>query len=526
MTTWAVRGPQRLAAAVGALALLASVACDLSKKPHCAPRGEAPAATRARDARLSGADLHADVLTLRTTYEALHPGLRRYNDDAQLAAAFAALDAEVRDGASLSEAFRAFSVFAAKIRCGHTFLNPTNQPEAIQHALFSGPHLPFYFRWIDGRMIVTRSLSAETGLAPGDEIAALDGTPASEVLARLLTVARADGSNDSKRVASLERLGTERFEPFDVAYPLFFRVNDAFALDILDARGGRRHVVVHGEVAPPATGPSPTSPPDDTNASLWSLRYLDAKTAYLAMPTWVTYNSKWDWKADLQKDFETLAAKQATTLIVDLRGNEGGTDVGDAILGHYVEAPLHTASLQRWTRYRRVPDPLRPNLHTWDRSFFDWGDAAKPRPDGFYVLTRYDDDPAGGDVLAPLSPRSRARLIVLVDGANSSATFQFAQLVQANHLGTLVGEPTGGNQRGINGGAFFFLALPRTGLEIDLPLIGRFPADGHPERLPDRGLMPDVLVKVTAADLAAGRDPELAAARALSVARGAPEHTP
>src|SRR5690349_1140584 len=45
----------------------------------------------------------------------------------------------------------------------------------------------------------------------------------------------------------------------------------------------------------------------------------------------------------------------------------------------------------------------------------------------------------------------------------------------------LDGQTTGGNQRSINGGAFFFLALPTSGIELDLPLIGRFPEKDRPD---------------------------------------------
>ncbi len=62
--------------------------------------------------------------------------------------------------------------------------------------------------------------------------------------------------------------------------------------------------------------------------------------------------------------------------------------------------------------------------------------------------------------------------------------------------------PTGGNQRGINGGGFFFVRLPISGLEADLPLVGFFP-DGP---RPDRGLHPDVRIDPTADDIAAGYD--------------------
>ncbi len=98
--------------------------------------------------------------------------------------------------------------------------------------------------------------------------------------------------------------------------------------------------------------------------------------------------------------------------------------------------------------------------------------------------------------------------MVLVDAMNSSATFSFARLVKDAGLGTLIGEPTGGNRRGTNGGAFLFLRLPATGIEVDIPLIGSFPTTPQP----DAGIVPDVVVRPTPADIAAGTDRVMAAA--------------
>jgi hypothetical protein len=85
--------------------------------------------------------------------------------------------------------------------------------------------------------------------------------------------------------------------------------------------------------------------------------------------------------------------------------------------------------------------------------------------------------------------------------------------VQANKLGVLVGTPTGGNLRGINGGAFFFLRLPASGLEADLPVIGTFPSGPQP----DQGLIPDIMVSDTVNDIVSGRDAVLD--RALAIGR-------
>jgi C-terminal processing protease CtpA/Prc len=225
------------------------------------------------------------------------------------------------------------------------------------------------------------------------------------------------------------------------------------------------------------------------------------------MPTWALYNSKFAWEPYLDRLFSKLDAKGNGDLIIDLRANEGGSSVGDRILAHLTTSGLPAEPVVRKTRYRKVPDDLRPMLETWDRTFYDWGDSAVDLGDGFYRLTKYDND-AEGSVARASSPRYSGRVWVLIGAVNSSATFEFAAAVQRHRLGTLVGQATGGNQRGITGGAFFFLRLPRTGVEADVPLIGQFPISAGP--LPDAGIEPDVYVQLRVEDIAAGRDTELA----------------
>lgn len=64
---------------------------------------------------------------------------------------------------------------------------------------------------------------------------------------------------------------------------------------------------------------------------------------------------------------------------------------------------------------------------------------------------------------------------------------------------------------GINGGSFFFVHLPGSNLEADLPLGGTFP-DGVE---PDAGLLPDVEVALTRQAIATGRDEAIVRAMAM-----------
>ena len=111
-------------------------------------------------------------------------------------------------------------------------------------------------------------------------------------------------------------------------------------------------------------------------------------------------------------------------------------------------------------------------------------------------------------------------MFVLIDAANSSATFEFAGKIAALKLGTLVGQATGGNQRGINGGAFFLLRLPGSGIEIDLPQISQFPKAGGKAPRADSGVAPHVVVPLRAEDVAAGRDATIEAVGKLILAGG------
>ena len=167
---------------------------------------------------------------------------------------------------------------------------------------------------------------------------------------------------------------------------------------------------------------------------------------------------------------------------------------------------------------RRAYQELHPGLYryntraemdTWDKSFRDWGssaiDLAEPWPTAptavpYLRLNRYDDET--DDIVKPAGKRFRGKVFVLIDASNSSATFQFALNIQNHHLGILVGQTTGGSQQGINGGAFFFLRLPPSGIEMDLPLIGTFPS----LPAPDAGITPNIVVMSKIEDIENRRD--------------------
>ncbi|WP_425985236.1 S41 family peptidase [Brevundimonas sp. TWP1-2-1b1] len=454
-------------------------------------------------------DWSGDVAILRAVWETMHPGLYRYSTPAEITTRLDALGETWRAPGSFRERFLALTRVTASIRCGHTYPSPYNGDDAMVAAMYPDRSLvPFRFRWIDDRIVITEDHTTSSALPRGTVVSAIDGVATETLLARLVPLARADGGNDAKRINLMEVRGEDRFETFDIHLPLILPLKDEAAFTLADGRIVRAPLLTLAErqsrLAPSA------SPTGDANP--WTLESLPDGFRRLTMPSWALFNSTFAWEAWLGETVDALSSERARGLIIDLRGNEGGLDCGALILSRLIDRDLPVSRNQRWTRYRSAPASVRPYLHTWDRSFLDWGDQAQPsteRP-GFYRLTRYDDD-AEGTVIRPAGTRFTGPVAVLCDASNSSATFAFAQAVQQSGAATLIGQPTGGNRRGINGGAFFFLKLPASGIEIDLPLIASFPDTPQP----DAAIQPDVLVQTTAEDIASGRDPQMGAAMAF-----------
>lgn len=442
-----------------------------------------------------------DVTVVRRAL-ALHPGLYRYLSPRGFERHMEIFEHEWAASDDLARRFLALSRLTAAVRCGHTHCNPYNQTKAVVADLFERrTRLPFTFRWLDGHMVVTGSSGPTVPFTRGSVIERINGHPPEAMLRALLPLARADGGNDAKRVAQMEMRGTDSFETFDIFQGLLFPPeSDGHHLAWRDP-GGRRHRGVVPAITVAARRAAHPLP--DQTGVLWDWRMGPDGIAVLTMPTWVTYKGKWNWQGWLAERFATL--DRAKGLVIDLRDNEGGTDCGTYLLQRLIGRPVRPLRYPARVAWRSTPPDLRPYLDTWDDSFHTLGEAATPDAQGNLIV---DGDDAE-QMIEPIAPRIPVPAAVLVGPVNSSATFSFARRVKQAGAARLFGSTTGGNLRGINGGAYFFVRLPQSGLEFDLPIKGFFPE--RPQ--PDAGVTPDTFVAETAASIAAGDDPAMAAAR-------------
>ena len=142
-------------------------------------------------ASLRGNPASLDLEIIREAI-AIHPGAVRYQSPQRLADMHRAFEGTYSSASSLEARYLIMSRFLASLRCGRTYCNFYSQSGAVTQDLLRRPtRLPFLFRWIDDRMIVTAN-GAEV-LERGSEILSIDGRDAADVFHAMLPFARADG---------------------------------------------------------------------------------------------------------------------------------------------------------------------------------------------------------------------------------------------------------------------------------------------------------------------------------------------
>ncbi|MEM7658616.1 MAG: S41 family peptidase [Bacteroidota bacterium] len=463
-----------------------------------------------RQISVSKEDLLADLKIAAETYFSLHPALNRYGQEAEVRTAFEEAVQEIQSDMSLTEAYLFFSRLVNEIQCGHTFTNSYNQNEILHALLFDGEDkLPFTFRWWGQQFLVAENLSEVDALVPGSTILSVNGVNSQELLAQLIPYSKGDGNNDAQRIYRLQSFGIDTYEPIDAFFPLVCPPkNGQYQLTFQEPGSEETQTVMVDAVdrdtrstrLEQVAGPLPK-----TYDETWKFEMIEPKVGKLTLGTFVTYKMTMDWKGFIDDAFAELEAADGEHLILDIRGNGGGMDEVNGHLAKYlVREPATMPAVQSRVSYQTVPDHLLPYLSTWDRGFFDLSSKVIPQEGGYYLLK---GEKTTETVIQPTRKAWKGKVWLITDASNGSATFFTARMCKDNGIATLVGQPSGGNRMGTNGGIMFFLRLPNSGIEMDLPIYGFYSF----EEQPNEGIEPDILVTPTAQHLAEGRDAEVEA---------------
>lgn len=490
-----------------AVAALAVAVCAAASVPLPAqPAGPALAAGQLRE----------DLRLVRTALEESHAGLYWFISREALDRRFEELDAGLREPVTAREFHRRLLPLVASLRHGHTSLDLPVQGVGYRLRLLdrAGTYFPAEVRFLDGRMYVVSDLTEGAELAPGAQIVAIDGRPASALLDTLRQYVSADGANDTFK---LYQLGPG-FR-FHALLDLLYGPSGTYTLDVVPAPGAapaRRIVAAQAPERMAALYRERTGRDLDAQPPALGFRLVGDSAAVLTVRSF--YEGLLEpghpgFEAFFASAFRHIREAGVRDLVIDVRGNEGGNSDYPVLLYTYLaDRPFQlggvttvaSTSMSTLAYAENPPDDVRAFAASP-------GDFVTRAADGTWVLNREIDEERYR-TYAPQPDAFTGRLHVLTDGGSFSATNIFVELVYRYHRATgrsvrFVGEQNGGDlSAGTSGGQSLVLVLPHSRLRLVIPLLGspQHAAEaGAPPVIPDQRVVPSIQ------DVIAGTDPAL-----------------
>ncbi|MFH1842966.1 MAG: S41 family peptidase [bacterium] len=419
------------------------------------------------DSRFTLDQLQSDFDQYTDLIEKRHPGF--FTDRAALARIAAKQRALLTDNLTLFEFYRILSPVRAEVRCGHTRLY---LPERVEAELNRGGNLlPLAIGVFNDSLLVLANISPQPMPQPGDVVLAIDGITAQTIIEDLKTGLHADGENETYKYANINW-------DFTSLYRIFFPESGQkgqFVISALSAASGEQYTanlnVLRQQVpepGPEADPDAPQPPPPNVIATFAT----DNRFAVLTIADFGFYDDFEAFQQPVDEFFYRLAHRKIDTVILDLRGNDGGDPYcGAHLLKHLLRRPF---------------------------TYFGTGTQAR------------------GNLLKPQQPVARpfaGNLYVLIDGGCFSTTGHLCSLLRYHGIGFFIGEETGGSYACNDASRMH--TLKNTGLQALVPNRTFRTAVQGLHR--GRGIMPDLAVQPTITQVRNGRDVVLETAIATAL---------
>jgi hypothetical protein len=365
-----------------------------------------------------------------------------------------------------------------KIGCGHSFMS---MPGAYYQQRSKSKFLPLQLGVISKKLYVVKNLHPTLGLPPGAEVTAINNQDSKAILTFMLPRVPADGYNQTLKFKIIER------DFIRIYWDLIARP-DTFRLTYIDPADQQQKSLV----LPALPVGEFIQQPQAQHAPL-SLQILE--NPKVAVMTIRRTGKTRGFKRFLQSSVQSIQQQGITQVIIDMRHDGVSLDTHVGLLySYFAKTPFKVYESFEVTRNfkKQLPFLLRPVFSLFitetDTGNFKWN----------YHKSKGLQEPVR-------NPYTGA-LYVLINGNTFSAAAEFATIAHYHKRAVFIGEETGGAYYGNN--SVFVppgFKLPHTGISA---LVGGMkyvmPVDGYPYA--GRGLLPDVQVEPTVADVLQGKD--------------------
>ena len=449
--------------------------------------------------------LQADFNLFRLALEKIHPGLYRYNTQAQMDSIFNSVARSIANPMSFREFYKLLAGINAQVRCQHTAIAPRQKhmEDIEKYAKMFPYEIMWNFNPLKAYAFSDLTLPNEGGIKPATEILSINGRPVKAVYDTLIKYLFADGYNvTSKRV---------RMVPMDFQHWYYLLIDrpETFTMEFLiDGRSVTKsvHAITIDEYRQSVKRYIKSKDPDVRRLvthyrPTWKLRpyRLEFAKGSIAILTLKEFGPL-DF---IHESFESIKKKEIKNLIIDVRDNPGGWDnQGFTLFSYLINKPTYYYD----SIYSTASDINFLLRHTEKDTA--WWETTEPLLEKHGSRLGISRTPENGFLQQPQKNRFSGKVYVLMNGKSMSTTAEFTAAAHYNKLATFIGEESGGAYCGGNGGDFATVMLPYTGLSLHLPL-SKYVMAISSSLCNGQGTIPHYQISKTTKDWMDLRDPQM-----------------
>jgi hypothetical protein len=455
--------------------------------------------------KYSPEQLTKDYSIFRGALEESHPGIYWYTPKNQMNNYFDWGKEQIKDSLNEEDFRKVLSYVVSKINCGHTVARSSRAAIKFRDTTIN-KIFPLSLKIWPGNSDDTATVAAnlirkDSTLTRGVVVKSIDHKPITTILDTLCQYISSDGYNMTHKYQSLSNRGG-----FGAAFTSIFGQKENYYIDYLSNDGIERSTII-----------SSYNPRADSVSRVAITRFARANRAERKRQVVVaTRNLKIDsvdkvafmdlgsfgrglkLRSFFRTSFKRLDRDKIKHLVIDVRGNGGGSVTNSTFLTKYISDKKFKVADSLYANTRNSRYKKYIDGYFFNRLFMLFMTAKKKdNKYHFGYFERHYFTPKRKD-------HFNGNIYILTGGNSFSATTLFTQSVKRQDNVIVVGEETGGGAYGNNAWLIPDLVLPETGIRVRLPLFRlvidkNLPKDGH-------GVQPEVISSPTTDAIRRGVD--------------------
>ncbi|KAB1228713.1 S41 family peptidase [Chryseobacterium viscerum] len=451
------------------------------------------------DGKFSPDQFVEDLRTFRSIREKANSGLYVYRTRKQIDSMYQQAEIEARNSRNIFDFYKVIATVTGFEGSCHNY---TDLPNHASYYLTQKPeYLPITLKNMDGRLLQD---SKDVVLPLGAEILSVNGVPAKEMISRFSKYYFSDGySMPYKETAGFERGMLDKFyiefgthKDYIISYQWNGNVKEVslpgISLENFKKLQDSRHSLTFDKKL---LSEKYSFTKEGDGIYRLSLRGFDFATGK-EDPAYKKFS------VFLDQMMDTLEREKINNLIIDLRGNTGGTGaLYEKVFSYLTERPFRD-SHYAYTNFNEVPMEEKLII----TSLFLSNGVQDKHGLNAYLKQLYPKDVQGkyywaddkNSLIMPNDRTFKGQLYLLVDQRVASAASHLASLIKSYTNAVVIGKETVGGYYEHNGHLPLVYQLPNTGIQTGFSIVHVIQdAQNLPDQKRGQGIIPHIKIQQT-----------------------------